>query len=212
MYFCHHAAIPGTTVLAPSHAFMLIRWLMMFIGGFNGNQWMKSVDARLLHECIGLCLSMGYPFSNPSSDHPDIPSPSSCQCFESLHVISHLWKLHVKRISVGRSQLIIVSVCYLCTLRFYGPVAWNARIKYLNLIKHNKASQIAKVMGPTWGPPGSCRPRMGPMLAPWTLLSGIIVGMYRGWGCCMCVWWRHDMDTFSALLTPCAGKSVDSRT
>ena len=28
-------------------------------------------------------------------------------------------------------------------------------------------------MGPTWGPPGSCRPPMGPMLAPWTLLSGL---------------------------------------
>ena len=27
-------------------------------------------------------------------------------------------------------------------------------------------------MGPIWGPPGSCRPQMGPMLAPWTLLSG----------------------------------------
>ena len=24
-------------------------------------------------------------------------------------------------------------------------------------------SQIAKFMGPTWGPPGSCRPQMGPM-------------------------------------------------
>ena len=32
--------------------------------------------------------------------------------------------------------------------------------------------QIAKFMGPTWRPPGSCRPQMGPMLAPWTLLSG----------------------------------------
>ena len=28
-------------------------------------------------------------------------------------------------------------------------------------------------MGPTWSPPGSCRPQMGPMLAPWTLLSGL---------------------------------------
>ena len=27
-------------------------------------------------------------------------------------------------------------------------------------------------MGPTWDPRGSCRPQMGPMLAPWTLLSG----------------------------------------
>ena len=34
-------------------------------------------------------------------------------------------------------------------------------------------SQIARFMGPTWGPPGSCRPPMGPMLAPWTLLSGV---------------------------------------
>ena len=33
-------------------------------------------------------------------------------------------------------------------------------------------TQIAKFMGKTWGPPGSCRPQMGPMLAPWTLLSG----------------------------------------
>ena len=33
-------------------------------------------------------------------------------------------------------------------------------------------TQIAKFMGPTWGPPGSCRPQMGLMLASWTLLSG----------------------------------------
>ena len=32
----------------------------------------------------------------------------------------------------------------------------------------------AKFMGPTWGPPGSCRPQMGPMLAPGTLLSGMV--------------------------------------
>ena len=32
--------------------------------------------------------------------------------------------------------------------------------------------QRSRLMGPTWGPPGSCRPQMGPMLAPWTLLSG----------------------------------------
>ena len=33
-------------------------------------------------------------------------------------------------------------------------------------------AQIARFMGPTWGPPGSCRPQMGPMLSPWTLPSG----------------------------------------
>ena len=36
-------------------------------------------------------------------------------------------------------------------------------------------SQTAKFMGPTWGPPGSCRPQMGPMLAPWTLISGFVL-------------------------------------
>ena len=35
-------------------------------------------------------------------------------------------------------------------------------------------TQIAKFVGPTWGPPGSCQPQMGPMLAPWTLLSGYL--------------------------------------
>ena len=34
-------------------------------------------------------------------------------------------------------------------------------------------------MGPTWGPSGSCRPQMGPMLAPWTLLSGIRYSMHK---------------------------------
>ena len=34
-------------------------------------------------------------------------------------------------------------------------------------------SQIARFMGPTWGPPGSCRPQIYPMLTPWTLLSGM---------------------------------------
>ena len=35
-------------------------------------------------------------------------------------------------------------------------------------------SLIGKFMGLTQGPPGSCRPQMGPMVAPWTLLSGTV--------------------------------------
>ena len=37
-------------------------------------------------------------------------------------------------------------------------------------------------MGPIWGPPGSYRPQMGPMLAPGSLLSGLCypVQNYRG--------------------------------
>ena len=36
---------------------------------------------------------------------------------------------------------------------------------------HLGHSQIAKFMGPTWGPPGSCRPHVGPI----TLLSGLFL-------------------------------------
>ena len=57
------------------------------------------------------------------------------------------------------------------------------------LLKHHswKTTQIAKSMGPTWGPPGSCRPQMGPMLAPWTLLSGkALCNAVR-----VCLPWRH---------------------
>ena len=35
--------------------------------------------------------------------------------------------------------------------------------------------QIARFIRPTWGTPGSCRPQMSPMLAPWTLLSGTVL-------------------------------------
>ena len=44
----------------------------------------------------------------------------------------------------------------------------------------NGISQVAKFMGPTWGPTGSCRPQMGPMLAPWTLLSGLTIPTDNG--------------------------------
>ena len=43
-----------------------------------------------------------------------------------------------------------------------------------NDILYIESSQIAKFMGPSWAPPGSCRPQMDPMLAPWTLLSGLL--------------------------------------
>ena len=36
------------------------------------------------------------------------------------------------------------------------------------------ASLIAGFMGPTWGPSGADKTQVGPMLAPWTLLSGLV--------------------------------------
>ena len=51
-----------------------------------------------------------------------------------------------------------------------------------------EGSQIAKFMGPTWDPPGSCRPQIGPMLAPWTLLSGIV--------------WEYETDKITGYYKP----------
>ena len=37
---------------------------------------------------------------------------------------------------------------------------------------NKKPTLIARFMGPTWDPSGADRTQVGPMLAPWTLLSG----------------------------------------
>ena len=39
---------------------------------------------------------------------------------------------------------------------------------------------IARFMGPTWGPSGAYTTQAGPMLVPWTLLSGIAASGYHG--------------------------------
>ena len=41
----------------------------------------------------------------------------------------------------------------------------------------DKISLIARFMGPTWGPSGADRTQVGPMLAPWNLLSGVLCGI-----------------------------------
>ena len=50
-------------------------------------------------------------------------------------------------------------------------------IRFKTLISASGSSLtplIARFMGPTWGPSGADRTQVGPMLAPWTLLSGTL--------------------------------------
>ena len=42
-----------------------------------------------------------------------------------------------------------------------------------NTAMQQYAGMIAKFMRPSWGPTGADRAQVGPMLAPWTLLSGL---------------------------------------
>ena len=51
-------------------------------------------------------------------------------------------------------------------------------------------------MGPTWGPPGSCRPQIGPMLASWTLLSGETCPVWYFTGCSVYRYKRINSKTF----------------
>ena len=41
-------------------------------------------------------------------------------------------------------------------------------------LKGCRVSQIARFIGPAWGPSGMDRTQVGPMLAPWTVLSGML--------------------------------------
>ena len=47
-------------------------------------------------------------------------------------------------------------------------------LKFLGRYIEHMWSLIARFMGPTWGPSGADRTQVGPMLAPWTLLSGMV--------------------------------------
>ena len=43
------------------------------------------------------------------------------------------------------------------------PCSFGRILVFRNPMSRHMTSQITKFMGPTWGPPGSCRPQMGPM-------------------------------------------------
>ena len=47
-------------------------------------------------------------------------------------------------------------------------------------------TQIARFIGPTWGPPGAARTQVGPMLATWTLISGHFVYCFNASKDCLC--------------------------
>ena len=50
--------------------------------------------------------------------------------------------------------------------------SWHFNSRVTALSVQQSTALIARFMGPTWGPPGADRTQVGPMLAPWTMLSG----------------------------------------
>ena len=80
----------------------------------------------------------------------------------------YLWTISSKNVYVNCLLLSFYILKFTLFLWIYLKIThWSS-----SLTHGSEQSQIAMFMGPTWGPPGSCRPQMGPMLDPWTLLSG----------------------------------------
>ena len=89
-----------------------------------------------------------------------------------------------------------VHIDILCNMLWF---IWNIIIFLCRMISYSgyshlmisAATQRARFLGPTWGPSGSCLPQMGPMLAPWTSLSGYaccLLTMHHNWN------WPHFID------------------
>ena len=82
--------------------------------------------------------------------------------------------------------------------------------------KWSDITQIAKFMGPTWGPPGSCRPQVGLMLAPWTLLSGNWIYPWSVAVASTILWLHHAMSrgskSFAVVLIRRPHKRSDKMT
>ena len=57
------------------------------------------------------------------------------------------------------------------TTNFVSGIPFAPTVKFNNVVWI--CSLIARFMGPTWGSSGADRTQVDPMLAPWTLLSGL---------------------------------------
>ena len=71
--------------------------------------------------------------------------------------------------------LILVRWCF----DIGAPRVERRRIKIPCLWRVIWQPSIARFMGPTWGPSGADSSQLGPMLTPWTLLSGTSTCIYK---------------------------------
>ena len=90
--------------------------------------------------------------------------------------ISYTGKISVY--SIRAQHLITLLVLRMPYSRRTRTVSWLLMPWLLVSSVHQQLSQIAKLMWPTWGLPGFCRPPVGPA-SPWTLLSEMFYGLCR---------------------------------
>ena len=96
--------------------------------------------------------------SAPDGPHVD---PMNLAIREYLRYQLKLQQTNIRRLDVSGRQ----------ADRYNG---WYVDKQPLWYIHTDRPSQIGRFRGPTWGPSGADRTQVGPMLDPWTLLSGIM--------------------------------------
>ena len=120
-----------------------------------------------------------------------------------------------------------LAVSHMHTGRWY-IITTHGPVEFLKCRLPHYYTQIAKFMGPTWGPPGSSRPQMGPTLLPGTLLSGYIFYaarpitwqsglysvpwnnyLYGNWTRLATSLWAHDQNHLNIPLIP--KKTIQSK-
>ena len=81
-------------------------------------------------------------------------------------------------------KLVLSFILMAVALLIFSKMKVNLKCAYAAWLLYNMVNYdailplvflIARFMGPTWGPSGADRTQVGPMLAPWTLLSGIVL-------------------------------------
>ena len=84
---------------------------------------------------------------------------------------------------------ILIEICTFAFKKMHLKMTsakWRTYCLWLKILYHgcwwtDEATLIGRFIGPTWGPSRADRTQVGPMLAPWTLLSGKEPGHHQPW-------------------------------
>ena len=165
-------------------------------------------QSQSTHSCrIGSCYGIGNPFFSKEFfwvknirnvlNMPNSKEQVSQKCTQNSNTIlrcpGHIYYLQ----NINMHPSLTLTTCILqyshkkiiiCCHNTVGVITEVSLQSWWNALAAHHSFPDNKVHGANMGPPGSCRPQMGPMLAPWTLL----------WGLWLCS--RHTWQTLSTAV------------
>ena len=103
---------------------------------------------------------------------------------------------------INKIYIIKSHSCFSCSKEFQHPRSWTLeQVRTATYYHDNDLAHwalITRLVWPTWGPPGSCRSQVGPMLAPWTMLS---------WRPSDAIWYHKSGSILTAAPSPYPNQS-----